>query len=121
MEACLLIKKANKEKHKRGKILFINAVDQVRQDKTMSFLEEKHIDKIFKAYRNFTDKPNFAALMAVDDVLANNGNMAINLYVRTVQHLSENEAVFSEVYEQWEQSSAALKESMNKLFEIIQN
>jgi type I restriction enzyme M protein len=121
MEACLLITKTNKEKHKKGKILFINAVDQVRQDKTISFLEEKHIDKIFKAYVDFTDQQNFAALMTVDDVLANNGNMAINLYVRTVQHSSENETVFSEVYEQWEQSSVALKESMTKLFEILQN
>jgi type I restriction enzyme M protein len=121
MEACLLITKTNKEKHKKGKILFINAVDQVRQDKTMSFLEEKHIDKIFKAYVDFTDQKNFAALVTIEDVLANNGNMAINLYVRTVQHSSENETVFSEVYEQWEQSSLALKESMTNLFEILQN
>jgi type I restriction enzyme M protein len=121
MEACLLITKTNKEKHKKGKILFINAVDQVRQDKTMSFLEERHIENIFKAYVDFTDQQNFAALVTIEDVLANNGNMAINLYVRTVQHSSENETVFSEVYEQWEQSSLALKESMTNLFEILQN
>ncbi|MGV8111801.1 MAG: N-6 DNA methylase [Lentimicrobium sp.] len=121
MEACLLITKTNKEKHKKGKILFINAVDQVRQDKTMSFLEERHIENIFKAYVDFIDQQNFAALVTVEDVLANNGNMAINLYVRTVEHSSENETVFSEVYEQWEQSSVALKESMTQLFEILQN
>jgi type I restriction enzyme M protein len=121
MEACLLITKTNKEKHKKGKILFINAVDQVRQDKTMSFLEERHIENIFKAYVDFTDQQNFAALVTIEDVLANNGNMAINLYVRTVQHSSENETVFSEVYEQWEQNLVALKESMTKLFEILQN
>lgn len=121
MEACLLITKTNKEKHKRGKILFINAVDQVRQDKTMSFLEPIHIDKIFKAYIDFTDQQNFAALVSIEDVLLNNGNMAINLYVRTVEHSSENETVFSEAYDQWEQSSVALKVSMNKLFETLQN
>ena len=40
MEACLLITKTNKEPNKRGKILFINAVNEVKQEKTMGYLEQ---------------------------------------------------------------------------------
>ncbi len=82
MEACLLITKINKPASRKGKILFINAVNEVKQEKNIGFLEEQHINKIFKAYQSFTDKENFAALMTIEDVLAKKGNMAINLYVR---------------------------------------
>ena len=53
MEACLLITRTNKEEHKRGKILFINAVNEVKQEKTMGFLEERHIARIFQRLSTF--------------------------------------------------------------------
>jgi len=121
MEACLLITKTNKTKEKKGKILFINAVDEVKQEKTMGFLEEKHIKKIFQAYEDFTDIENFSALMTNEKVLANNGNMAISLYVRTQELSMETEVNFEDVYENWEDSSKQLKKSMNELFEILEN
>lgn len=121
MEACLLITKTNKEASKKGKILFINAVDEVKQEKTMGFLEEKHIAKIFKAYKDFNDKENFSALLTNDQVLANNGNMSISLYVRTQELSMETIVDFEEVYATWEQSSKQLNKSMNELFEILKN
>lgn len=120
MEACLLITKAKKEKKKKGKILFINAVHEVKQQKTIGFLEQKHIDKIFKAYTNFKSIDNFAALVSVEDVLKREGNMAINRYVRQNEYSAKNEASFEKVYEQWETSSSELKKSMNQLFEILE-
>ncbi|MEP0264788.1 class I SAM-dependent DNA methyltransferase [Dokdonia sp.] len=121
MEACLLITKNNKSKEKKGKILFINAVEEVKQEKTMGFLEEKHIDKIFKAYQGFTSKENFAALQTNEEVLSNNGNMSISLYVRT-QHLSmQVKDKFEDVYGNWENSSKQLKKSMSELFEILED
>jgi type I restriction enzyme M protein len=77
MEACLLITTTNKDPDKRGKILFINAVNEVKQEKTMSFLEEKHIVKIFSAYKKFESHENFAALETIENVIANKGNMAV--------------------------------------------
>lgn len=119
MEACLLITKTNKTKDKKGKILFINAVEEVKQEKTMGFLEEKHINKIFKAYQNFTDKENFSAVMTNEEVLANNGNMSISLFVRAQQLSMQTEEKFEDVYDSWEGSSKQLKKSMNELFEIL--
>src|SRR5699024_9921036 len=52
MEACMIITKNNKREEQKNKILIVNAVKEVRQDKTMGYLEEEHIDKIFKAYSN---------------------------------------------------------------------
>lgn len=121
MEACLLITKTNKGKAEKGKILFINAVDEVKQEKTISFLEEGNINKIFNAYQDFTNKESFAALLTNEEVLANNGNMSISLYVRTHKLSMETEESFEKVYHSWEDSSKQLKKSMNALFEILDN
>lgn len=37
MEACLLITKTNKANNRKGKILFINAVHEVKQEKQLAF------------------------------------------------------------------------------------
>lgn len=119
MEACLLITKTNKSEDKKGKILFINAVNEVKQEKTMGFLEPKHIDKIFKAYQNFESQENFAALMSNDEVLNNKGNMAISLYVQPKKEGGSEILPFEDSYENWIDSGSKLKKSMNELFEIL--
>ena len=119
MEACLLITKTNKSEDKKGKILFINAVNEVKQEKTMGFLEPNHIDKIFKAYQNFESQENFAALMSNDEVLNNKGNMAISLYVQPEKEGGSEILPFEDSYENWIDSGSKLKESMNELFEIL--
>lgn len=121
MEACLLITKTNKEADKKGKILFINAVNEVRQDKTMGFLEKGHIDRIFKAYKAFSDQDNFSALVSTKEVLEKKGNMSINLYVRSEQLNTDNLISFKDAYADWGNSSITLHSSMTELFKILGN
>ena len=121
MEACLLITRTRKPKHKEGKILFINAVNEVRQEKTMGFLEPTHIDKIFNVYSKFEEEENFAALVSREDVLKNDGNMSVSLYVRADKYDEKQNLSFTEVYDGWEKSSQDLKTSMDQLFETLEN
>jgi type I restriction enzyme M protein len=121
MEACLLITKTNKEQHKRGKILFINAVNEVKQEKTMGFLEEMHINKIFEAYQKFESQENFAALKTIDEVMANKGNMAISLYVQPKKNGDNQILPFEEAFDNWEEAGRNLKSSMIELFKILEN
>lgn len=119
MEACLLITNNNKPADRKGKILFINAVKEVKQEKTMAFLEEKHIIRIFNAYKNYKDENNFAAVKSIDNVMENKGNMAISLYVQPNESIDGNQTSFGEVYQDWENSSDELKKSMSDLFQIL--
>jgi type I restriction enzyme M protein len=119
MEACLLITKTNKAKNRKGKILFINAVHEVKQEKTMGFLEDKHIDKIFEAYQSFKAIENFAAVASLDDVLNNNGNMSISLYIRPDNTEANFALSFADAYDNWNAKDKELKKSMNELFQII--
>jgi len=119
MEACLLITKTNKEKKKRDKILFINAVKEVKQESNMGYLEQNHIDKIFAAYKNFTSNDSFAVLVDTKDVSAKNFNMAINLYIRPDSLSNKDEVLFTSTYYEWQQSSADVKISMEQLFKVL--
>ena len=121
MEACLLITKNKKAPSRKGKILFINAVNEVKQEKTMGFLEQHHIDKIFNAYKNYKDVDNFASLVSIEDVLDRKGNMSMNLYIRTYGLHTQTMDVFEDVLENWETKSKDLKIAMNELFQTLEN
>lgn len=119
MEACLLITKTNKSEERKGKVLFINAVHEVKQEKTIGYLLDNHIKRIFDAYQQFEDIDNFAAVVSIDDILSNKGNMAISLYVRPENTGTDSILPFSIAYEKWESQAEKLKRNMNQLFEIL--
>ena len=119
MEACLLITKMNKSEDKKGKILFINAVNEVKQEKTMGFLKPNHIDKIYEVYQNFESQENFAAVINTKEVLNNNGNMTISLYVQPVKKEENNSLPFEKAIVEWFESINDMKSSMNEIFKIL--
>jgi type I restriction enzyme M protein len=119
MEACLLITNTNKSVDRKRKILIINAVKEVKQDKSISYLKEHHIQKIYGAYKTFKDDEGFCKVMSVENVLSNKANLAINLYVITKDENRAVEKDFATAYESWTTSSNDLKKSMYDLFEII--
>ena len=84
MESCLLVCRKKKPKDRKGKIIFIDAKDEIRLERSDAYLEEKHIQKISNAYRNFEDIEDFAKVVNKDEVVSENGsNLSISLYVKT--------------------------------------
>lgn len=118
MEACLLITKTNKPKDKKGKILIINALKEVKQEKNIAFLENKHIETIFNTYKNFTDVEGFAKVVSIEEVLDNKGSLNIAQYVSNVE-TSDNKLSLEESLAAWEAESEKLKDSMEQLFQIL--
>ena len=47
------------ESARKGRILFINAVNEVTRERAQSFLTDDHIERIVKAYEKFKDEPGF--------------------------------------------------------------
>ncbi|HLP95655.1 MAG TPA: class I SAM-dependent DNA methyltransferase [Saprospiraceae bacterium] len=118
MEACLLITTTNKAKNKKGKVLIINAVKEVKQEKNIGYLEQKHIDRIHQAYVDFKDEDGFCKVIAIDDILQNKASLNVAQYVSNVQNNTEKKSL-QEAIAAWEQSSIELKKSMNDLFQIL--
>jgi len=82
MEACVVICRTQKPADRVGKILFINAVDEIAREKAQSFLRAEHQARIQDAYHGFVEQPGFAAVVSCADVLAKSGSLSIPLYVR---------------------------------------
>jgi len=82
MEACFIVCRTKKPKKRVGKILLINAVDEVTRERAQSFLADDHQQKILDAYQAFVDAPGFAAVVTADDVLGKDGNLSIARYVK---------------------------------------
>ncbi len=81
MEAMILICRTNKLKGRKGKVLFIEAKNEIRHAKGMSYLEEHHIQRVLDAYHKFADIPHFAKVATIDEIMENKGNMSVSFYV----------------------------------------
>ncbi len=117
MEACIVVCRMQKPKARRGKILLINAVDEVTRERAQSFLEESHIGKIVSAYRNFESVDGFARVVSLADIGANDGNLSIQLYVRPKGNggKSGNGKTLESVLAEWQKSSKGLRKAMEGL------
>lgn len=77
MEACVLICRMSKPPDRKGKILFINAVNDVTRERAQSFLKDDHQGKILNGYHDFTDLAGFTAVATTGEVLAKDSNLSI--------------------------------------------
>jgi type I restriction enzyme M protein len=118
MEACLLITTTNKPKERKGKILIVNAVKEVKQDKNIAFLEDKHIDKIYKSYLDFVDEEGFSKVIDIETVLENKGSLNIAQYVSNVAK-NETRLSLNDAIKNWEDGSKKMRTSMSELFDIL--
>lgn len=124
MEACVVVCRTAKPKERRGRILFINAVNEVTRERAQSFLEPEHIEKILKAYQAFKDIPDFAKVVPLDAIRANQANLNIALYVRAKGNGQGADAAasakpLSKVIAEWQESSAALRSSMDQMLKML--
>ncbi len=90
MEACVVICRTRKNADRRGKILFIDAVNQVVRERAQSFLTPENHERIASAYRVFTDDPGFAKVATIAEVLEKDGNLSIPRYVRPARDGASN-------------------------------
>jgi type I restriction system adenine methylase HsdM len=81
MEAVVITLRADKPAEHLGKVLFINAVNEVAREQAQSFLRESHQMKILGAYKGFTDIDRFAAVATLDEIASKGFSLAIPLYV----------------------------------------
>jgi type I restriction enzyme M protein len=113
MEAMILVGNTNKPKKRKGKVLFVNGKDDVVDNKGLAYLTPAHIDKLYQAFNDFTDIPHYAKVATLDEIMAFDGNMNINFYVK--RDNSDNEVDFKETLTNWVTASNDLKVSMNAL------
>jgi len=119
MVSCLLITNNNKAPERKGKVLFIQAVEQVRKEKTMSYLDSEHITKIYQSYKNYVLEPGFAVAIDNDEITKDkNSRLSVQLYVHNDVI---NERDFSQIHNEWQSNIQAKRESIENIIETLKN
>jgi len=123
MEACVVICRTAKPKVRKGRILFINAVNEVTRERAQSFLTDDHIERIVAAYRAFKEIPGFTRVATLDEIRQHGGNLSIPLYVapaksevgeERLQYVSNG---LPKAIEVWLMSSNRVREALRGLLE----
>jgi type I restriction enzyme M protein len=118
MEACVVICRTTKPKARKGRILFINAVNEVTRERAQSTLTDEHLQRIVAAYREFKDKPGFARVMRLEEIRPQAGNLSIPLYVPSeaaTETESNHQPTLDAALGQWLASSNQLRKMMQQL------
>ncbi len=122
MEACVLFCRSTKAPQRSGRILFIDAVDQITRERAYSFLKPEHQQRILTAYRAFTDQPGFARVASLVDIAAKDHSLSIPLYVQravTRAQADRDERTLEEHWQAFEQDGAAYWQQMDRTLTMV--
>lgn len=119
MESCLLVCRMNKPEERKGKIIFIDAKDEIRIERSNAWLEPQHIKKISEAYRNFQDIEGFASVLSNSEVLTRGGNLNLQLYV--VQKVVDSAHNIQELIDQLKIGQVNIEESFTNLLSKLKS
>ena len=112
--------KGGKAPERVGKVLFIDAKNEITRKDSFSFLEDKHINKIVDAYRRFENIDNFASVETIGNLLNNNSSLSVQFYVNhIVEPTEEDEYSTSETYNQWLSASEVIDETTAKIVDQL--
>lgn len=117
MEACILICRNKKDFNRRGKVLFINAVDLVERKNGESKLSDDNIMCIANIYKDFVTVENRAKVITNGDILKANSNLSVAYYVNINKHQREIVLNNEEVKNNWLSSSEKALNDISKLME----
>lgn len=81
LAACIVITRDRKPVNRRGRVLFIDASDQFRRERTQNTLEAEHISRILGWYRAYADIPGRSHVADKAELASNDYNLNISLYV----------------------------------------
>ena len=84
----IIIFNKNKPQERRNKILFINASNEYIQHpsvRRLNSLSKENIKNIVEAYKKFVDKTGFSRVVDKKEIVGNNYNLNVSLYVMPVE------------------------------------
>ncbi len=117
MESCIVICRSKKPADRAGKVLFIDAVNEVTRERAQSFLTDDHIDRIVQTFRTLDPEPGFAAVETLDGVADRNSNLSIPLHVTRGNNRDDHDLERS--IADWRQSADKLRSAAEHLFKVL--
>lgn len=121
LAACVMVFKHKKEAHKKDKVLFIDASDQIRVGRAQNFLEPKNVQQIFDWYTNYKDVENYAKVVDMAEMEENDFNLNIPLYVEKIieDNLPSVDEALTDLKTAWNESLKAEEKFKSILKEFV--
>ena len=124
MESCIVVYSQRKPTSRKGKVMFIDTVSEMTQERAQSFLKPEHQQRILEAFRTFATEAGFSAVATCKQIAVNGANLSIPLYVkRSVATTGSNgsgEAVsLRSAWEKWQTDGRAFWQQMDALVETL--
>lgn len=123
MEACVVFCQAKKPPKKRGKVLLIDAVNEVARERATSFLRPEHQERIEAAYAAFVDQDGFAKVATLKEIAAQRFSLSIPLYVKRQSASSATTSdarSLGEAWVAWEDSGRAFWVEMDAVVDLLE-
>ena len=119
MEACVVVCSKNKPDNKKGKVLFLNARDQLSQDGKDTFLSKEHIRKISMWYNEYKDIPGRSRIVENEEILQNKEcSLSVSLYAPLNKGYNSY-GNSDELLKEWDGCSMTIHENINTLISLI--
>lgn len=125
MESCIVICNRKKPAARKGKVLFIDAVNEVTRERAQSFLKSEHQQRILDAFQAFADQSGFAKVATLAELQTQACNLSIPLYVkRQTAYIDRSDAnapsaSLTEAWDTWQTSGREFRRQMDALVETL--
>jgi type I restriction enzyme M protein len=124
MESCIVVCNRKKAAVRKGKVIFIDALNEVIRERAQSFLKPEHQQRILTAFKTFADVPGFAKVATLAEIGANASNLSIPLYVKRVAVAPETDSNGDAVslraaWDKWQSDGRAFWRQMDALVETL--
>ncbi len=122
MEACIVVCRSKKPSNRVGRVLFIDARSEVTRKNAQSYLEDKHIEKIAKAYEDYTEIEGFSAIANLDEIRKNQSKLSIALYVRgNTDKVNESEENLEDQIDEWITSMNTYHQGVDNILALLED
>ncbi|RLA21392.1 MAG: SAM-dependent DNA methyltransferase [Gammaproteobacteria bacterium] len=122
MEACIVICRSKKPEHRRGKIIFIDALHECAREGAQSYLKPDHQKRILDAYQAFESEPEFAYVATTDEIVDKNSDLTVHHYVvrKTASSRSTSMGSIPAAWEQFDTEGREFWTGMDALVQELE-
>lgn len=121
MEACILVCRMKKRPERVGKVLFIDAKEEVIRKNAQSYLDVSQILKIAAAYADFTEIEGFSVVATLPEIAEKDYKLSLPRYFSNNSDDREDidEVSVQDAFDTWRANSTSLRENYRKLNSLL--
>ena len=122
MEACVVLCRSKKPPKRRGKVLLIDAVNEVARERAASCLRPEHQERIEGAYATFADQTGFARVVMLDEIKAQGWGLSIPLYIKRANRtatVGDGAPTLADAWAAWDMSGRSFWSEMDAAVDMV--